>query len=83
MQDFSIRYDETLPVPHALTIFDGYVRIEINPRHRARLPLWLLELMQNNLLSAIPGPPHRTEVVLPELPADVIDLTAARRVRAG
>lgn len=77
MQDISIRYDETLPVPHSLTVFDGYARIEINPRHRARLPLWLLELMQNELLGKIPGPP-RTVAVTTERDGTVIDLRTHR-----
>lgn len=75
MQDISIRYDETLPAPHSLTIFDGYIRIEINPRHQARLPLWLLELMQNDLLRHIPGPPHYGQPALPvDHQAQVIDI---------
>lgn len=82
MQDISIRYDETLPVPYQLTVFDGYVRIEANPRQRARIPLWLLEIMQNDILARVPTVPHYGQPALPaDHAADVIDLRT-RRVRA-
>lgn len=79
MQDFTIRYDETLPVPFALASVDGYTLIEANPRQRARIPLWLLELMQNDLLAHIPNQPHFGQPTLPaEHSADVISITTAR-----
>lgn len=75
MQDFSLRYDETLPAPHVLHCFDGYYLAEINPRRRAELPLWLIELMQNDVLSGVTTGPHGpVEVPVEDHSDNVIDL---------
>lgn len=75
MQDISVRYDDTLPVPHVLHCFDGYYLAEINPRHRARLPLWLIEIMQNDILRTITTGPHAPLAATPEHNHDnVIDI---------
>lgn len=83
MQAVSITYDTELPAPYVMLELDGYVQIQANPAMRARFPLWLLEIMQNDILARIPTIPHSG---LPALPvnhtADVIDFTAARRSRA-
>lgn len=82
MQPLSIAYDAELTTPYILLEFDGYVQIQANPGMRARFPLWLLEIMQNDILSHVPLTPRSG---VPALPADhtgdVIDLTAARRRR--
>lgn len=84
MQDFSLRYDETLPVPHVLHCFDGYYLAEINPRHRARLPLWLIELMQNDVLAAITTGPHEPALApAEEFTDNIIDLRPRLRAAGG
>lgn len=83
MQDFSLRYDETLPASHVLHCFDGYYLAEINPRHRAQLPLWLIELMQNDVLSKITTGPHGPVEVPVEHENNIIDLRPRLRRAVG
>lgn len=82
MQVMSITYDVGLPMPYVLLEFDGYIQVQANPGLRARFPLWLLEIMQNDILGHVPLTPRAGVPVLPaDHYADVIDITA-RRVRA-